>query len=458
MEDEPMEIQSIRTPGLGDTTYLIGHEGAGILVDPQRDLDRLLAGSAAGLEVRWILETHVHNDYLSGAPVAAARTGARLVLPAGAGAAFPHVAALHGEELRDGDLAIRPLHTPGHTPEHISYLLLVGGEPTAVFTGGSLLVGSAGRTDLLGRERARQLARLQHASVQRLAALPDEVSVYPTHGQGSFCTTTGGGGQAASTIGEEKRSSWVLGFSDTEAFADAMLEGLAPYPTYYVHMAPLNLRGAGPLPDVRVPELAASDVASLREAAAIVDLRPRAAFAAGHVPGSLGVELQDQFGTWVGWLLPFAVPVVLVADPGQDVDEAVTQLARIGFDDVRGVLRGLHSWRQEGHEVDSYRRVSVDEVTAAVRDAIGVQVLDVRSPSEWESERIPGSVHRYLPDLVSRPPEALRADAPVVLACASGFRASAAAGMLERHALEPVVLDGGGVEDVVTALRETVVA
>lgn len=238
-----MKVIPIRTPGLGDATYLLTHEGIGVLVDPQRDVTRFLAAADdAGVRLRYVLETHIHNDYISGGREAARRAGADLVVPAGAGVAFEHVPAFHLEEFGEGNLAIRPLHTPGHTPEHISYLVLIDGHPTALFSGGSLLVGSAGRTDLLGDERAWQLALAQYRSVQRLAQLPDETELYPTHGEGSFCTASGAG-RATSTIGLERRENSVLHHPDARAFAEAQLAGLQPYPTYYAQMGPANLFG-----------------------------------------------------------------------------------------------------------------------------------------------------------------------------------------------------------------------
>ena len=199
-----MEIISFRTPGLGDQSHLLTHEGHGVLVDPQRDVDRFTAKAAElDVELRFVLETHLHNDYLSGGEQVALRTGAQLVLPAAAAAAYPHTPAFHLEDIPgERGLSIRPIHTPGHTPEHTSYLVLLDGEPVAVFSGGSLLVSSAGRPDLLGPERARTLARLQHGSLHRLAGLPGGVKLLPTHGEGSFCTSTGAG-RYTSTIAEE---------------------------------------------------------------------------------------------------------------------------------------------------------------------------------------------------------------------------------------------------------------
>ena len=214
-----MEISTFRTDGLGDSTYLLIHDGVGVVVDPQRDVERFeQAVAGSGIELCYVLETHIHNDYVSGGRELARRTGAQLVLPAAAGVAFDHLPAFHTEDLGGDGLVIRPLHTPGHTPEHMSYLILVDGEVRAVFSGGSLLVGSAGRSDLLGDARAEQLARLQYLSVRSLAELPDETALYPTHGEGSFCTASSAG-QHTSTIGVEKLTNPVLAYESADAFA-----------------------------------------------------------------------------------------------------------------------------------------------------------------------------------------------------------------------------------------------
>jgi hydroxyacylglutathione hydrolase len=250
-----MEVVAVSTPGLGDMSYLLVHDGRAVVVDPQRDIDRFVA--VAGdhdAEIRWVLETHLHNDYISGGKTLATRSGAELVLPAGAGAAFDYAPAFHNEDMAEGDLTVRPLHTPGHTPEHVSYLVLLEGEPVAVFSGGSLLVGAAGRTDLLGEDRARQLARLQWGSITRLAALPDDTGLYPTHGAGSFCSASVAG-PSTSTIGAERTTNPLLSLAGAEEFADHQLSGLEPYPSYYARMGPINLQGPPALAAQEVPEL-----------------------------------------------------------------------------------------------------------------------------------------------------------------------------------------------------------
>ncbi|WP_043628502.1 MBL fold metallo-hydrolase [Nonomuraea candida] len=437
-----MDVTSFRTPGLGDQTYLLTHEGRGVLVDPQRDIGRFLdAAAERDVELRFVLETHLHNDYLSGAEQAARRTGAELVLPAAAAPAYPHTPAFHLEDLDGGGgLTLRPLHTPGHTPEHTSYLVLIDGEPVALFSGGSLLTAAAGRPDLLGPERARTLARLQHRSLRRLAALPPAVALYPTHGAGSFCTTTGAGGPT-STIAAELTGNPLLAIDDPETFADTLLAAPMPIPAFYRHMGPANILGVPPMPPVRAPELDAP-------AGHVVDLRPRHVQARGMLPGSVGIEMADDFGSWAGWLLPHAEPITLVAEPGQDVTEAVTQLARIGIDTVRGVVRDLGDAATQ-----TYRPADLDTFVKLLQP--GGQLLDVRMPSEWEQVRLPGAVERFLPDLFTQGvPAELDRERPVLVACASGRRAAIAATHLARQGYRPIALTGAGVADVAAALAE----
>jgi hydroxyacylglutathione hydrolase len=446
-----MEVRSIRTPGLGDATYVLAHEGLGVLVDPQRDVDRFLAAAAEmDVQLRWVLETHLHNDYVSGGRDAAARTGAELVLPASAVVPFRHTPAFHTEDLVEGSLAIRPIHTPGHTPEHTSYLVLIDGEPVAVFSGGALLVGSAGRSDLLGLDRAVELARAQHRSVHRLAALPDEVQLLPTHGEGSFCTVTGAG-RTTSTIGLEKAENPVLAYPDEQAYVAGELSGLQPYPAYYAHMGPANLRGPEPLAATDAPPLTIDELDALASDVRIVDARGREAFAAGHIDGAIGVELAEQFGVWLGWVLPFDAPIVLVVDDTVDVGEAVVQLGRIGFDHVLGTVT-MQDWAAAGRPVRSYRTVTVDEVVTAIEND-APQLLDVRSPDEWAAGHLEGSLHAYVPDLAAGAPASLDPARPVWVLCGTGYRATIAAGLLERQGFTPIVLTSDGTPEVLLALR-----
>ncbi|MEA3502211.1 MAG: MBL fold metallo-hydrolase [Actinomycetota bacterium] len=439
-----MNVTTVSTPGLGDTSYVFEHDGVGLIVDPQRDMDRFVE-AASHLDTRFVLETHLHNDYVSGGRVVAATTGAELVIPASAGVAFNHLPAFHHEELDGGAFTVRPIHTPGHTPEHVSYLVLVDDEAVALFSGGSLLVGSAGRTDLLGLDRADQLARLQYGSVTRLAALPDRVGLYPTHGAGSFCTASVAE-TTTSSIGTEKRSNPVLGHSSEDSFVAEALSGLQPYPDYYAFMAPINLAGPQPIPTVPLPSLHVDEIPG---DAHIVDIRPHADYAAGHLPDSYGLELEDQMGVWAGWLVPFNDPIVLIANEGQDVDNALTQLARVGYDRVVGVVTDLAG----DDQLRSYRLASIADLMAEVRSG-SPQILDVRAPDEWAAGFIPHSIHSYVPDLRDDLPDALNAEQPVWVICGGGYRSQMAVRYLEASGFLPTVVIGGGVDDVLAALAE----
>ncbi|HSM00863.1 MAG TPA: MBL fold metallo-hydrolase [Acidimicrobiia bacterium] len=429
-----MRVETVRTEGLGDSTHVLIHEGIAVVVDPQRDLDRFeRVLNDEDADLRMVIETHLHNDYVSGGLAMSRQAGAELLMPAGAAPVFRHRPAFHHEDIDLGPLVIRPIHTPGHTPEHTSYLVVFEGRGQAVFSGGCLLVGSAGRTDLLGEDRAESLARLQYGSVVRLADLPDDVDLFPTHGAGSFCTTSGAGA-VTSTIGAEKKTNPVLLYEDEDAFVKGQLANLVPYPAYYRHMAPMNVRGVDQA-DLSVPE-----IETIPRDVKVVDARPMESYAAGHLPGALGIELQDSFGTWVGWLTEHNTPLVLVIDPDQDTEEAMRQLARIGYDDVRGIVR---------HPAGDSVAFAVADVRQFANAAgSGAQILDVRAPNEWDEGSIEGSILSYVPDVARETPPGLREDQPVWVLCGSGYRASIAAGILKDRGFDPVVLTDGGVTDV----------
>lgn len=433
-----MRVETIRTEGLGDSTHILIHEGIAVLVDPQRDLDRFeRVLNDEGADLRMVIETHLHNDYVSGGLAMSRQTGAELLMPAGAAPVFRHRPAFHHEDIDLGPLVIRPIHTPGHTPEHTSYVVVFEGREQAVFSGGCLLVGSAGRTDLLGEERAESLARLQYGSVTRLAGLPDQVDLYPTHGAGSFCTTSDAG-DVTSTIGAEKMTNPVLLYQDEDAFVKGQLANLVPYPAYYRHMGPMNVRGVDEA-DLSVPE-----IETIPQDVTVVDARPMERYAAGHLPGALGIELRDSFGTWVGWLTEHNTPLVLVMDPDQDTEEAMRQLARIGYDDVRGIVR------HPAGETVALEVADVRQFADAVMS--GAQILDVRAPNEWDESSIEGSILSYVPDVAAETPSGLREEEPVWVLCGSGYRATIAAGILQDRGFDPVVLIEGGATDV---LRQT---
>lgn len=435
-----LDVEPIRTEGLGDSTYVITVDGMAIVADPQRDIDRFeKVLSEREAELRFVLETHIHNDYVSGGRHLSDETGAELIIPAGAAPAFRHRPAFHMEDIVNGPVIIRPIHTPGHTPEHMSYLILVDGVEEAVLSGGSLLVGSAGRSDLLGDERAETLARLQYGSLRRLAALPEHVSLLPTHGEGSFCTTTGAG-RLTSTIGDERKTNPLLAHDNEDDFVADQLSGLVRFPKYYAYMAPANIAGRGE-PNLDLPVLE-----TVPAGVTVVDARPIADFAAGHLPGALGIELRDSFGTWVGWVTEYDSPLALVLNADQSAGEAARQLARIGYDRVEGVMRPI--------EGESANFATVD--TSAFVEAVngGAQILDTRAPQEWDEGTIAGSTLAYVPDVAATTPVGLSTAEPVWIACATGYRATIAASFLQTRGFEPIVLVDAGVTEVLRAMAE----
>ncbi|MGH3394478.1 MAG: MBL fold metallo-hydrolase, partial [Streptosporangiaceae bacterium] len=336
------EVVTIETTGLGDRSYLAHDGSAAVVVDPQRDIDRVRAAAdAAGVTISHVLETHIHNDYVTGGLALARAAGAAYVVAGIEEVGFDRMAVADGDEIAAGDLGVRVVATPGHTPGHLSYVLSDASDgPVAVFTGGSMLFGAVGRTDLISPADTEPLTRAQYRSVRRLAAeLPDQVAVYPTHGFGSFCSatpTTGG----ASTIGAQRRSNLAL-TSDEDEFVKGLLAGLTAYPRYYAHMGAANRSGAA-APDLTAPRRA--DAAELRRRIDagewVVDLRQRRAFAAGHISGTISVELGDPFATYLGWTMPWGQPLTLIGDSQDQVADACRQLVRIGVDQLAAAAAG----------------------------------------------------------------------------------------------------------------------
>jgi hydroxyacylglutathione hydrolase len=449
-----MDLEIFVTEGLGDNSYLLASGDEALLVDPQRDAWRFLAvAEARKLTVRYVLETHVHNDYLSGALEVRAATGAEIVAPAKGTYGFPHRAVAEGDELRLGDLRLRVMETPGHTPEHVAYLVYRGGAatPVALFSGGSLLVGSVGRSDLLGPELTEELARAQFRSFRRLAALPDAVQVLPTHGAGSFCTTVAPAAARTSTLGEERERNAALRAPDEQGFLEEHLHGLGAYPRYYRYLASINR--AGPSVFGRLPALASlspDDVEQYQaQGAWVVDGRDRRQFAEAHVPGSVNIELDASFASYVGWVVPFNAPLVLVLpEPVHEAwQEAGTQLFRIGYERVLGHLAGgIEAWRASGRPLASYPVADVEELCRASLQGLDIRVLDVRQAREWNEGHIPGSLHLFLGDLPERA-DSLPRDRELWVTCASGYRSAIAASLLDRAGVPIRLVATGGVPE-----------
>ncbi|MEU7056070.1 MBL fold metallo-hydrolase [Streptomyces sp. NPDC046197] len=421
--------------GLGNSAYLVDlGEGRALAVDASRDLRALRrAARQRGLTVAYAADTHLHADFLTGALQLAHDDDATVLASAAPGRAFPHRGLADDDEIDLGGLTLRALATPGHTDEHLSFLLLDGARELGVFTGGSLIVGSAARTDLLGADRAEELARAQYHSLLRLAALPDETAVWPTHGAGSFCSAPPGA-ERTTTIGAEKQTNPLLAAPDEDTFVRRLLGSLGTYPGYFDRLAETNRRGPAVLgTEPGLPPLSAIQVRQLPgRGGQVVDVRPMRDFAAGHIPGALSIPLRDQFATWLGWLLPDDSPLAFVTNPGQDLTELTWQALKIGYERLAGHLP-MTSWIAEGGE-----QQTIELLTA---DRIGDRpVLDVRRPAEHAAGHIPGAVGIELGALPARTGEA---PTGAVVHCGHGERAMTAASLLQRAGHHDLaVLDG----------------
>jgi hydroxyacylglutathione hydrolase len=456
---ESMDLELILTPGLGNAAFLIGAGREAVVVDPPRDAWRVLAAAEAhGWRITHVLETHVHNDYLSGALELRAAVGSEIVAPARGRYAFEHRPMDEGDRLELGGMGFTARSTPGHTPEHLSWEVATeaSDRPAAVATGGSLLVGSAGRTDLLGADATEELTRAQFATLRKLATLPDETVVLPTHGAGSFCSVGPADAGRTTTIGRERSHNPLLAIADEDTFRATLLAGLGPYPDYYAHMAPINR--AGPVVVGGLPEVQRISPDGLRAAVAagshVVDGRGRRAFASGHIPGSLNIELADSFASYVGWFVPFGARVVLVLPEPLEaaIEDAATQLFRIGYDRIAGVLDGgIDAWAAAGGSLDSYAVTTVRETAAQVASGAEPRLLDVRYPNEWRDEgAVDGAIELSIGDLQDRL-DTLPRDQPITVMCKSGARASIAASMLDAAGFDVRLVATGGAPDVAMA-------
>ncbi len=431
------DIAIIETSSLGDRSYLISHDGTAVVIDPQRDIDRVLALAAEkNAAITHVLETHIHNDYVTGGLELARATGAEYVVPDGDPVEYERRAVGDGDVVDAGSAKFHVMHTPGHTHHHVSYVLRMGDEPIAIFTGGSMLYGSTGRTDLLGSEHTDELTHAQFHSVRRIAAeLPADVEVYPTHGFGSFCSATPTSGDS-STIGEQQQSNPAL-TQDEQTYVDELIAGLSAYPAYYAHMGVINTEGPAPI-DLSTPEPVDPDELRRRIDAGqwVVDLRARTAFAAGHLDGSLGFELSATFVTYLGWLYQWGAPLTLIGDTSDQIDEATRELARIGIDSPSGSAVGeFHSLVGDG-DVRSYE---VSDFAGLAETEREIAVLDTRQQSEYSDGHIPGAVNIPLHELPHRLAEV--PDGEVWVHCASGYRASIAASLLDREHRTVVLID-----------------
>ena len=440
-----VDVLPLVDEGLGNSSYLVNlGDGRALAVDPTRD-PRPYRDLAAvhGLRIAFSADTHLHADFLTGSLELAA-DGATMIASADGGREFPYHPMHHGDEFDLGGLTLRALATPGHTLEHVSYLLLDGSEPVALFTGGALIVGSVARTDLVDASRADELARLEyHGLHDHILTLPDTLAVYPTHGAGSFCSAPPGA-ERTTTIGRERESNPLVRAPNEDAFVRALLSSLGTYPTYFHYLPAENCHGPrvlGTFPTLPQLDLAAFR-AQMEAGAIVVDARQVEAFAAGHIPGTLSIALTTSFESWLGWVVDAGKPVVFVLDDTGDRRELVRQSMTIGYEKLAGELAGgIDTWRAAELPIATTQLIYAPDMPA--RSTHSLQILDVRQESEFEAGHIPDAAHielGALPTATNVPP------GPLIVMCAHGNRAMTAASILERRGKTDVTVLRGGPE------------
>jgi glyoxylase-like metal-dependent hydrolase (beta-lactamase superfamily II)/rhodanese-related sulfurtransferase len=427
--------------GLGNSAYLFDlGDGRALAVDPSLDLRAAdAAANRRGLRIAYAAETHLHADFLSGARQLAHDHGTQILASAAGQRLFDHARLGDGDEVDLGGVVLRALATPGHTPEHLSFLLLDGAREIGVFTGGSLIVGAAARTDLISPARTGELARAQYASLRRLSTLPDATAVWPTHGAGSFCSAPPGAART-STIGEEKITNPLLAAGDEDAFVRMLTGSLGSYPAYFARLGELNRHGQL----VTVPPLLAPlDVTRVRrllgDGAIVIDVRPVRDYVAGHIPGSVAIPLRAQYATWLGWLVPPEVPVVIVRNPDQDPADIVWPALNVGYTTIVGeLIGGISAWAAAGGVPVVTRLVGASNLDTT-------RVLDVRQTNETSGGHLPGAHLIELGDLAGA--AANVPAGPVTVMCGHGERAATGASLLERAGHRQVSIFAGGADD-----------
>jgi len=440
------------TDGLAQISYLIGDSKAAVaaVIDPRRDIDIYLQmAKARGLRIAYAIETHIHADFVSGAQALAKRTGAQIIGGRADNYEFELRQVSGGETIELGQATLQVMHTPGHTPEHISLQLFdaqQGDQPIALFTGDTLFNLDVGRPDLLGEGSERKLAgALYHTLFDHYLPLGDRIEIYPCHGAGSACGKTLGDRRHSplgrhSTLGSERLFNPALREQRSEdEFIDWLLADMPEPPRHYARLKQLNVRSAVQMEGASLPPpLAPSEFETLAaRGMQVVDVRSILAFGGGHVPGAINIALRNEFVNWAGWMLDDARPILLVGESADDVHQAVTQLYRIGLDDIRGYLRnGMTDWQNAALPLNRLQEWTVHELNAR-REAPDVQVLDVRSPQEVAAGRVPGARHIFVAHLADRLNE-LDPDKTTVTYCGSGYRASIAASILKKAGFRDV--------------------
>ena len=440
-----MFIETIKVDSLSNNSYVVGSEQSGrcAVIDPVRDVDQYTAvASRHGVRIAYALETHLHNDFISGARELAAQTGCQVGASASGGTLFPAARLQDGDEFDLGEFKIKVVHTPGHTPEHISFLVEEQGEPTAIFTGGALMMGGAARVDLLGARVAPFLARWLHQTIHgKLLKLPNDVKVYPTHGGGSFCSAAAPASDLDyTTIGEEREHNPFAAEVEESSFVKFALTGLGSYPSYYRYMADINRRGHDVLGGVPQPAsltpLSARN--QLSDNASLVDARQFNEFNEQHITGSFAVPFGDTFASWLGWLLPWGQPLILLPPGPAQQDAMVRQLIRIGFDRINGFLAGgFEAWKAAGLPTESTDGIDLKTLKDVSDQEYPPMILDVRQRNEYHAGHIKGALNIELGELKEHL-DGLPREIPLITVCAAGMRASMAGSILRRDGRENV--------------------
>jgi glyoxylase-like metal-dependent hydrolase (beta-lactamase superfamily II)/rhodanese-related sulfurtransferase len=436
---------------LAQASYMIGSEGEAAVVDPRRDVDEYREEARAqGLTIRHIIETHLHADFVSGHRELAERTGAKIYFGAKAAAAFPHVAVKDGDEIRMGQVVLRFLETPGHTPESVSIVvtdLAHSPEPQAVLTGDTLFIGDVGRPDLLGAKISPDAlaGQLYDSLHEKLLKLPDSVAVYPAHGAGSLCGRNISS-EKSSTIGQQRQFNYALRPMSRPEFIALVTADLPEAPEYFSRDARLNREGPGSLAALPAPAALSPDEVERRVAdgALLLDARTAAEYGNGHVAGSLQIGLGGEFASWAGSLVPPDASIVLVLDDEAAIAEVQTRLARVGLENVVGYLAGgIRAWDASGRPLARTEQIGVDELAARIGEGRDLAVVDVRRPGEWQGGHIAQAVLLPLHELEARA-EALDREKPVVALCAGGYRSAIATSVLERLGFRKITNVVGG--------------
>ena len=436
---------------LAQASYLIGSDGEAAVVDPRRDVDLYLeAARGEGLKIKYVVETHLHADFVSGHRELAERTGATIVIGARAEAKCPHMAAREGDEIAVGSARLRVLETPGHTPEGISILVFESADaeqPRSVLTGDTLFIGDVGRPDLAGSRgfTAEQMAGLLFDSLhQKLLTLPDATGVYPAHGAGSLCGRSMST-ETSSTIGEQRASNCALKEDSRDRFIESVTKGLPEVPRYFPEDVALNRQGAPWLSGRDAPRgMSAEEVAALLDSGGqLLDVREAGEFLGRHVPGAINIGLDGQLASWAGTLLDPDRPLVVMAGDAGGVEQALLRLSRVGLDRVAGILEGgIEGWTAAGRECTTLADWSVEQLDERLGDE-ALQVIDVRRPAEYAAGRIPGAINEPLAGLEAAAGR-LDRTRPTALICESGYRSSTASSVLERSGFEAIHNVSGG--------------